>query len=725
MNRKRNRSDQPSCVLICGNTSFMDEEILQLIAEYYQVVLVGDKEVTEELSVCRSKKVSVYSENMISENFKRIMYSYSPDVVWYFSGHVDGNQGIQNESMMIEELIRDCGIYEVSKLIYISSVESLNYKLIKNEDSIGKKHYLSEESFVCAQSEKLVTFLSAQNNVKSVTVRIPHIFKKYNVNNWLGRLFGDVSQNKQPVKLPFNEKERVDFISLRNLTELLLDITEESMDYGGSYTALSGFRHTYKELGDILSKCESQTTIEYDEQQFFDLVLNEREEALRLKKEYGFVPVEDVFPEIIEAYYRYKDKAVKRKGYIEKLKELYEKVSNELFMVGELIIFFIIVQYLLKYTTNNVYFRFIDLRLFFVVVLGCAHGMFAGILAGVMQCLSLIHAYIETGVTGSMLFYNTDYWLPFAIYLMTGAITGYMVTSKNQKLKFEEEEVKTLEGKYQFLNDVYLSVINNKQEYKKQILGYQDSFGKIFEAVERLDSSMPADIFMNGVETLEDILTNHSIAIYTIDENQNYARLVACSREMSEKLSKSLNVRSFSRVYDVISGQETWKNTEFTDGLPMYAFGITENGKVRLMISVYDAEADQMSQYYINLFTILCNLIRISFIRALEYQTVIEDEKYYPETVVLRPEYFEKELESQRKMSDAGLASYVLLSLDTGDIKETGRKLEKQIRNTDMVGDDRQGKHYLLLTQINRTILGRIGERLSDNDIKYEILEGM
>ena len=126
-----------------------------------------------------------------------------------------------------------------------------------------------------------------------------------------------------------------------------------------------------------------------------------------------------------------------------------------------------------------------------------------------------------------------------------------------------------------------------------------------------------------------------------------------------------------------------------------------------------------------NLFTIMCHLIRMSFIHALEYQEAIEKEKYVPGTAILRPEYFEKELEAHRKMSEAGVASYMLIKVITDDIRSTSEHLQSMIRQSDVVGNGYDGNHYLLLTQTDSDIFEIIGKRLESKQINYEIVEGM
>ena len=555
-------------------------------------------------------------------------------------------------------------------------------------------------------------------------LRVPYIAGGENTHCYLGQLFTNVSGDL-PVELKYKDIQSIDFLSTDDLTELLIAVTEETMDRSGEYTVFSGYHHVYRDLGGGLKKIRPTLDVKYKEDSHYDLTYNPEECAELLRKNYGFVASDDVISLIEDEYRDYRKAMGSKGGLKEKAAALFERYSRKTVKIAEMLILFALVQILLKCTTDSVYFRYVDLRLFFVVLFGTTYGMLYGIAAGALECLSLITEYIRSGITGTMLFYNMDYWLPFAIYLMTGSITGYLMNTRERKLEFEEEEVKTLQEKYLFLNSVYQSVVDNKEEYKKQILGYQDSFGKIFEAVEKLNSSTPADIFRNGVSTLEQILENHTIAIYTLDDSQAYGRLVACSGEMSARLGKSIKIALFQEVYDTIHNSDTWKNTELMIGLPMYSYGIVDGDKVRLMICVYDAEPDQMGLYYMNLFTILCHLIRVAFLRALEYQEAIEKEKHYEGTFILLPEYFNIELMSQRKMSDAGVASYILLQIVTDDFVTDAAKLQGMIRHSDVVGDLEDGNHYLLLTQTDREIFKIIGKRLDANGIEYRIVEGI
>ena len=724
MNHKSTNPDQPSCVLLCGRVDFFDYDTLKQIAQYYNVIISGQVIDQEVLLKKPSRKIHIYNEDPTQENFAKIVYSYSPDTVWYFTGYIDGGEGLTNENKMLEALFEACSVNEVSKLVVISSVNSLLYKSADGRKTGFFKDYKNERAYDCGALEDLIRYNSLRKSVKTVILRTSHIANRANEATYLGNLY-NTAVNTRKVDFLYNENQLVDFMTVRDLCELLISVTEETMDASGSYTALSGYRHTYGEFGEELKKSIEGLNVTYDKQGLLDYSINRKEEERRIRENYGFIAADDVVADLDGSYGRHRKKQIRKKSVQERLKELAGRFSQKLLKLTELILLFVIVQYLLRYTTDTVFFKYVDLRLFYVVIMGVAHGMVPGVLAGLLECVSLAVSYWNTGVSSTMLFYNVDFWLPFAIYLMTGAITGYMTSTKDQKQAFAEEEVATLQEKYMFLNSVYMSVIDNKEEYKKQILGYQDSFGKIFDAVQKLDSSVPSDIFVNGISTLERILENHSVAIYSMDEYQKYLRLTACSKEMAVKLTNSVSIEDFRAIYDTLLSGETFKNTEFNDELPMYAYAVTEGGKIRLMITLFDADTEQMNLYYMNLFTILCSLIRVSFMRALEYQEAIEDEKYYPGTQVLIPEFFKTELEAQRKMAEAGVASCILLKLDDDEIGEVDEKMRGLIRHSDLLGRGEDGGNYLLLTQTTADILDIVGKRFKGKGIGYTVMEGM
>ncbi len=712
------QTGQPTCVMICGNVKLLDAESLKKASDYYRVIVIGEL----SFDPPRSRKLHVYGDGIVSESFERLIHSHSPDAIWYISGYADGQDGLDDETHVVDTLMKVCDANDIPKLIVVSSLSSFDYVMGRDQDGREEKRFTTARAFGCNQVEQRIRFLSALYGQKVILLRAPFLANNNNKSNRLGTMLSEVIHGGV-ARLPYEQDQAIDFLSVNNLTELLISITEESTDKPGEYAVFSGFTHSSSELGEALMGLSEEAKVAYGDEQSERIRFNAHFDSESIRKNYGFVPTDDVFEELEEDYRRLMASQKKKSRFAEVMKAFFRRLPSNLGKIIECLILFALVQVLLKYTSNNVFFRYVDLRLFFVLIIGSTHGMLWGVIAGILAGVSLYFSYAQINVTGIMLFYNMDYWLPFMVYLITGAVTGYIKSSKEEKLRFAEEERRMLEDKYVFLNGVYRSAIDNKGEYKRQILNYQDSFGKIFEAVSRLDSVMLDDIFMQGVETMERILDNRSFAIFTVDDYQKYGRLAACSREYSTRLRKSISIESIAPVYNTIVKGDTWKNTSFVPELPMYANAIVSDGKVRLIICLYEAANDQMSLYYVNLFTILCNLVRVSFLRALDYQDAINDRKYHPGTDVLRSEYFRQELEIQKRMSEAGVASHLLLKIYSEDVNSLAEKSRGLVRQSDFLGEDENGELYLLLSMVTKDTFSVIGERLKNKGIAFSIVE--
>lgn len=290
--------------------------------------------------------------------------------------------------------------------------------------------------------------------------------------------------------------------------------------------------------------------------------------------------------EQIGSYYRIFGREVyqKRGQIVGKAAALLKKVGQSMFKYLEMLVLFILAEFLSQYTSNSVYFKFVDVRLCYIVIIGTTYGMRMGILGALLECLVLVRQYADIGVNGTLLFYNIENWIPFVVYLMTGSITGYVKNKKTDELEFAHAEYNLLRNKYLFLNDVYHGAMQNKGEYKRQILGYKDSFGKIFDAVQKLDNELPESIFLEGLQIMEDIMEKHSTAIYTLDSWQRFWRLAVCSSSQLTKLSKSIRIEDYQELYTVVKKGEVWKNSELQEGMPMYACGVFNNGVLALLI---------------------------------------------------------------------------------------------------------------------------------------------
>lgn len=376
-----------------------------------------------------------------------------------------------------------------------------------------------------------------------------------------------------------------------------------------------------------------------------------------------------------------------------------------------------------RLTSDYVYFKFVDVRLLYIVIMGTMYGMKAGWIAAGLECIVLVRQYALLRVSGTLLFYNIENRIPFVVYLMAGSITGYIRNKKADEIAFSKKEYSLLKDKYLFLNDVYHGAIENKGEYKKQILGFKDSFGKIFDAVQRLDSQLPETIFLEGLGVMENILENHSVAIYMLDSWQRFGRLAVCSSSQLSKLTKSIRISEYQELYDVVSKGEVWKNTELREDVPMYACGVFQEKEMVLLITLQEAGAEQYGMHYMNIFKILCGLVQTSFFRALEYERATERGTYYEGTSIVYPERLKQMVSVQEDMRQAGVADYMLIRFKEREKEKLSEKLAGLVRASDVIGADENGALYLLLIQTNKKNYRYIRERLESHKLEFELVD--
>ena len=155
----------------------------------------------------------------------------------------------------------------------------------------------------------------------------------------------------------------------------------------------------------------------------------------------------------------------------------------------------------------------------------------------------------------------------------------------------------------------------------------------------------------------------------------------------------------------------------------MYACGVFRGDMMVLLITIQEANAEQYSMHYMNIFRILCGLVQTSFLRAMDFQELQEASIYYPGTQVVYPERFRQLVDIQSDMKDAGVADYVLVRFEQTDKRQVSEALAGTIRATDTLGAGEDGRLYLLLAQMNRKNFSVVSKRLEANGLGFELAE--
>lgn len=299
--------------------------------------------------------------------------------------------------------------------------------------------------------------------------------------------------------------------------------------------------------------------------------------------------------------------------------------------------------------TDSAYFTNLDPYLLYVLVFAIIYGQQQATFSAVCAVAGYLfrQMYQRTGFE-VVLDYNTYVWI--AQLFILGLIVGYMRDQirmiRRESLEMEEH----LTGQIADLQEINATNVRIKAAMEQQLIGHQDSIGKIYQITSRLEQQMP-DIY----------------------------------QELAER-----------RVYI---------NKVMAEEYPLMATAIYEEEEIRLIIMVWGLSWEHMTLGEANFLTVVSYLIQNAVLRAQRYIKALEEARYREGSEILEPEAFESLVRAYEHAQGRNLTQYTLLC-----VSEQPERYEKicsdmrgLLRSTDYMGMRADEKLYVLLTNTGRT----------------------
>ena len=569
--------------------------------------------------------------------------------------------------------------------------------------------------------ESLCDWYFKEKNLDIKVVRIPYLYSSVHKKDFLNKIFTALYTDKTVI-LPESQGASCFFLSEWDLSELLNRLVDGWSPGNGALTVADEFKLTFSDFADALRKIKPEAKIDFTgENKGKTLAINNK----ALRNEYGWFSRISVALDMEEQWQRYLEMVGhKELNWWQKIVEWFKK-ATPIVKVTELFLLFIITELLIWLTDSAVLFSIVDFRMAFIVIMATMHGLSMGMSAAALSSVSWLIAKLIGGTNILTIFYEPSNWLAFIFFFLIGGLCGYIRIKNDDTISNLESENGLLEEKLLFTRELYNDTFNEKRDLKKQIIGSKDSFGKIFDVIRHLDTVESRELYLKIMDTFEDILENKSISVYSVTENSAFGRLEVASRDVIAEVSRSISLDAFKPVIDKLEKGESYRNTELAQGLPMYASGVTNNGKLTLLIFLWHAAPDQRSLYYVNLFKIMCDLAQISLLRAYEYNLTVQDAQYIENTHIMGKDAFEKTYQSFKRMAERKVFTYVLLGVDGKgkSLKELDEMLHSKVRVNDILGIDEAGEVKILLSQASKKDLEFVLPRFADLDVEISVLE--
>lgn len=678
--------------LLVGNTGYITNKFVEEAFPESLVMVMGDT------SIRKNRKKNLFVRPFVKneKELKDIFSTYDFEQIIYFSNYLSFHGETRGEAEMLRKILQLCREKRNMRIVYLTGPERLY------DVPTGKTLLVSEMENLCREYAKLY-------KITVKIIRSPYLYSEQYEKDFLNTVFREISA-EQKITFQEDESQRMFFVSMQDLAELMYKIFDNWDEDEEILNIADGFDHCFKDLGDKLTELCPHLKVSYARYSIMENMLKD-DKIIRYK--YGWFPKISILEELPELYEHYQERNNIKEGRLDSLKHIISKHKAAV-RAAEFAAFFILFELLNGIAGNQAQFKMIDLRLIFVVLFGSTYGINYGIAAAAAESLSLIRAFEAEGSSWYVLFYEPSNWIPFIFYFAVGAICGYIRMKNKDNVQFIKEENNLLQEKFLFTREMYQETIEDKNLYKKQILGSKDSFGKIFDITRKLDVIQPQELYIETIRVLEDVLENKTFGLYTLNRENGYGRLETASAQVQGNYLNSIKLSEYSAAMEELENGNVWANREFLENYPMYMAGVRKNGELVMLICIQQVSREQMSLYFLNLFKILSGLVETSLLRALEYQKAVEYRQYVKGTHILKTEYFEERLKVQHDMREQKLASYVLLKVEYSEmsLQKADEILRSKVRENDVWGISESKELYLMLVQTDKEALPNILARL-------------
>ena len=369
----------------------------------------------------------------------------------------------------------------------------------------------------------------------------------------------------------------------------------------------------------------------------------------------------------------------------------------------------------------------LDVNFVYIGAMGLLYGKQQALIAMTLSIVIFIGALLARGGEIISLTYVPENILHISAYLFTAVLTGYFADAR----RFERESIawqKRQAGERQnFLRGLYEENLAVKDKLYRQIVNSDDSIGRLYRIIRRLDSVEPENIFTQAAAVTAQILNVDNIAIYVVGADGYYLRQKVRLGKLTYKQSRSLRVDDYSYLQNIMQNHSIFVNRELLKNAPDLAAPIIHQDKVIAVITIFGLRFEQWSLYQQNLLSITTRLISASMARAYRYEQGVQEKRFVSGTRILQAEEFQKiikELENRRQLQGELPVAVLKVDMSGMDYTELDNRLSHVIRNEDFVGLGNTGV-YILLPDANSEVTAMVQGRLQGAGVIASVCEAV
>ena len=692
-------------VLLVGNTDFITKQWIQHAFPRDHVVIAereGTVDGNDHLRIVNMSDANALAEALTTYEFDRIVF---------FSENLTPRSDRDGDLGALRRLLHAIRNRQ-TQMLMISGPES-EFTYPENDDVSD-----TSKSLMSRASEELCLYYARTYRLEAKIIRCPYLYapERNGATAYFGRLFEQASAGS--ISFCEREQQQTCFLCADDLAELIYRMFDDWTAESEVFHVPNAFDFTYGDLADVISAAFPGLSVTFGEDRTQHYPADDH--ALRLR--YGWSPRYSLKQDLPLVLQRWKEARAQEQSEKHLIWDFLRNHSKP-WIAFEICVTFILEELLRTAVQGNSQLGTVDLRLFFVVIVGTMHGLNAGVFAAALACVGMALSYASKGASFAPLFYDTSNWLAFVVYFVAGAVCGYVQLRNRENLRFMRDENSLLRERLAFLRDLYHDVLDDRRMLRGQIIGRRDSFGKMYAMTRELDEVQPQKLYHTTIRIMQDTLGGDSFGVYRIDSGGRFARLMAASPQTESLFSKSALLENYANIITALDHGGLWVNRNFEPDLPMYAAGVHADGKLAVVIVLAKAQPDQMNLYFQNLFTIMCGLVESAMVRAFDYENVARQAMLVPGTEFLNTRAFLPKVLAANELKHDHMGDHLLLRVDDA-WQDNGSRLMGAIRQTDEAGVLQDGNVYVLMNQAGKHELPIINKRLAQAGLHVTRVSG-
>lgn len=668
-------------------------------------------------------RVKIYHREYDVRSILRVLQMQDIDTVVFHYGSYRGTaeEEKQDESRIpaLQCLLSAMEIYgKVSRLVYISTME-LNHENIRTPRMAEMRY-----------GEALVEHYAQNRIMSAVILRTGIVFGQGRLSGmgYVGRTIQKVL-NGQTAENRSSPDSLIDLVYAGDVAMAVFRLL--SNECSGTYYCLTGSPISMKKFHDMLGGLlKLPVKIRYYREEETLPAEEYLSLSQSLRMETGWFPLCLVQNERgIQEFQAIAEQALAGKEKTESAgKEkfsFYKWIKEHSFLRGlaETFLIFALTMFISRWTEGNSDMRYVDVQLLFVVLISIQYGLRLGIVAVALACMGYVHSLRVSGIDIAYLFYGVETWIPFIVYALCGAAIGYVTDLRADNMAEIEEKNEMLRDRYDFLKELQKETIEVKQQLQQQLSASRESFGKVYQISERLNTLSPNQMLYSAVDVLSEVMGNCQSAIWMLNDTSRFARRKACTNDLVDVMGGTMVMTDYPLIAEGFAKENLFVNRNLEPGYPDFAVPIYRDNRPIAFAALYQVKPDRFSVYYQNLFKVVVGLIENNLIRAMVYADQTMDQMYLPDTMLLNEAAFSEALKLAGEEQKKGHVSFLLLRVNQEgfSLGELSERLVSLIRADDMAGIDEEGRLCVLLMNAVQEDLEPIKKRFASKGVEVEV----